>query len=356
MKVAVLGIKSLPASAGADRVVERLLDASSSDVEYLVYLIRNGSQAPTRASSKRTYVYVPAFSGKHLRAASYFLFSCLHLLWHSRSVDVVHVHNSDFGLLCPLLRLRPGLRVIGTFHGDPYKRQKWGRATRVLLRMSQWVFVRSCHELTSVSQRSIPGYLVRYIPNGIETSEVVAELSTKAVEQQPFIMFACGRLDRTKGLHHLLAAYEMLPTDAGLVVYGDFSHDRRYAEEIVQAVGSKSRILLNQYLLPREELRRVVHRCSVFVFPSDVEAASMMLLEAIGWGALVVCSDIAENIAIVGPDYPYLFTAGDPESLREVLRRALDGWRCWDGAELAARVSERFCWEEIVREYESLYA
>src|SRR5438105_4161482 len=99
MRVAVLGIKRLPAFAGADRVVEHLLDSSSSRHTYTIYLLRDGGRTLCCTTTRR-YVYIRALKGKHLQAPTYFLLCCLHYLVKG-DYDLAHVHNSDFGVLCP---------------------------------------------------------------------------------------------------------------------------------------------------------------------------------------------------------------------------------------------------------------
>jgi glycosyltransferase involved in cell wall biosynthesis len=359
MRVAVLGIKRLPAQAGADRVVERLLQHESGRHEYTVYLLRDGGETLSCADG-RHYVYVPGVGGKHLRAFSYFLLCCLHYLVRGR-YDVVHVHNSDFGSVAPLLRLKRRVRVIGTFHGNPYERVKWGRGARAFLRASEWLFVRSCHMLTSVApSKSVTGHRVRFIPNGIDpwrSGELPPDYAALGVEPGRYVLFACGRLDSTKGLHHLLVAYRELPDAPPLLAVGDFSHDLLYAQRIRDAAAALPRVTLHEELLPRETLLDLVHAARVFVFPSEVEGMSMMLLEALPCARVVVCSDIAENVAVVGADYPYLFRSGDPSSLRDVLAHALAA----DDPAADARPSveqavARFRWDRIAAEYERLYA
>jgi glycosyltransferase involved in cell wall biosynthesis len=362
LRVAVLGIKSLPARGGADRVVERLLENDSGRHEYTIYLLREDAP-PLRCTPRRHYVYVPAVGGKHLRPFSYFLLCCLHFLVKGR-YDVAHVHNSDFGVFTPLLRLKRGVRVIGTFHGDPYERAKWGRFARTFLRLSERMFVRSCDALTSVAaSKEVPGRAVRHIPNGIDSSDPRPDASRFDCERLGlvrgrYVLFACGRLDATKGLHHLLAAYRELPDAGRLLVVGDFSHDRAYAERIEHEAAMLPQVVLHRQLLPRETLQDVLSNAAVFAFPSEVEAMSMMLLEALSCGSLVVCSDIPENVAVVGEDYPFLFRSRDAASLRGVLGRALAP-QADDRDRLRSvheRVASRFRWEEIAADYERLYA
>jgi glycosyltransferase involved in cell wall biosynthesis len=359
-RVAVLGIKGLPAFAGADRVVEQLLDRASPGTEYTVYLIR-GSGRPLACTPTRRYVYVPAMKGKYLRAPSYFLLCCAHYLLRGH-YDIAHVHNSDFGIFCPLLKLKRRVRVVGTFHGDPAKREKWNWLAKTLLRASEAVFVRTCDTLTSVSaEKAVAGRAVHHIPNGADQSAPIEqdEQSTYAelaVHDGEYVMFACGRLDRTKGLHHLLEAYREVRTDRRLLVVGDFSHDVKYSGAIEQAGSADPRVVFHRKLLGRSTLCEALRRCAVFVFPSEVEGMSMMLLEGITCAKVVVCSDIPANLAIVGANYPLRFASQDSAALRATLEHALDvSGGAWDSGRLRARVTSTFSWDKIAGSYERLY-
>jgi glycosyltransferase involved in cell wall biosynthesis len=359
MRVAILGIKQIPAVMGADRTVESLLGRLPAENDYIVYVVRNTASTPA-ATENLQYVRIPALPGKHLRAASYFCLSSLHAVVRGR-YDVVHVHNSDFGAFCFPLRLRRGVRIVGTFHGDPYARGKWGRSAKLFLRFSEWCFVRAAHTLTSVTPvKRVARREVQYIPNGIDawTSAGLAEpalLEKLGLSAGGYVMFACGRLDQTKGLHHLLRAYRRVPGSRMLLVVGDFAHDRSYARDIEGAASRDDRVLLQRTLLPREELFEVVSRSAAFVFPSEVEGMAMMLLEAISSGAKVVCSDIPENLEVVGRDYPLTFRSGNATDLGAALERALLPTADGVAEALRQRVIERFQWGVVARRYAGLY-
>lgn len=360
MRIAVFGIKAMPAFAGADRVAERIVEHLPQH-EYLVYVLRDG---PTpRPLANRRYVRVPALPGKHLRAFSYFLLCALHFLAFGRA-DVAHVHNSDFGLFVPLLRLKRRLRIVGTFHGShlgEFEREKWGSGAQLFFRLSERVFVWGCHGLTSVAPLPVDvGRDVAVIPNGVDPWDGGSEaaeplLDSLGLAPGHFVLFACGRLDRTKGLHHLLAAYRQLPEAPRLLVVGDFSHDAAYTRSIAEQAREDSRIVLHRSLLGRDTLFAAITASSVFVFPSEFEAMSMMLLEAVACRKVVVCSDIAENRAIVGDDYPLLFRIGDADDLARVLRRALEdpyGGQVETSFELVAAALR---WASIAERYDRVY-
>ncbi len=365
MKIAVLGIKALPAVAGADRVVEKLLENFSSDHDYWVY-IRKDTPNAASCHDNLHFVHVPALRGKHLGSFSFFLMCCVHYLIKGR-YDLAHVHNSDFGLFVPLLRLKPRLPVLGTFHGDPFARDKWGTFARFYLRMSERLFVTFCHRLTSVSRfkDQVPGLWgrrrVEYIPNGVDSYWQDEEGSDfdyagHGLHRGSYALFACGRLDPTKGLHDVLAAYRLLDDAPDLLVVGDFSHDQGYSERIRLEASQDPRVRLHEGLLDRETLLDVVRGCQVFVFPSEVEAMSMMLLEAVSCRRPVVCSDIPENVEVVGEGHRGLYPVGDPAALARRLEADLGHP---DREEMASQLADealrRFRWGSIAGRYEELY-
>jgi len=83
---------------------------------------------------------------------------------------------------------------------------------------------------------------------------------------------------------------------------------------------------------------------------------SMMLLEAIAYARIVVCSDIPPNVAVVGSDYPFLFASRDVPALRTILYAALESTaEQWDPDVFREHLALRFSWDRIARQYDALY-
>lgn len=372
MNVALLGTETIPAVTGADRVVERLLEHYSPDNEYWVYLRAGTVTAPATRRNVH-HVALPAPSGKRLGSFTFFLLCSLHYLYQ-KHYDIAHVHTSNFGVFAPILRLRRSVPVLGTFHGDPYTRQKRGALARGFMRLSERCFVQYCDRLTSVSKFKdrASGFTridtrVDHVPNGIDD-----DLSPHSAFSDPllvqhglvggrYIMFACGRLDRTKGLHDLIDAYERVNPPERLLIVGNFRHDRKYAAAIERRIAASprasKRICVVRELLPRERLLHVLRGARLFVFPSRYEAMSMMLLDAVSVKTPVVASNIPANLAVVGVAYEHAYPAGDPDALASALTRALAerDWQCLT-EDLYARCMRDFSWPSIARRYEDIYA
>jgi glycosyltransferase involved in cell wall biosynthesis len=367
VRVAILGIKTYPAMAGADRVVEKLIENRLPRNEYFLYLSRidNNEVLPCRGNLH--FVYVPSVRGKHLGAFVYFLLSSLHVLFKG-SCHIAHVHNSDFGLLNIVLRAKRGLKIIGTFHGNPYMRKKWSRIAKFYLKISEYFFVKLSDRLTTVSMPKIAEIPIRhrhkvtYIPNGIDLqatneTEDGFDYAGLGLRKREYLLFACGRLDETKGLHHLIKAFKNLAVNGlKLLVIGDFTHDHKYAARIEAMSKDFAGVVLFKSILPKARLFDVLRNCRLFIFPSEVEGMSMLLLETISLKVPVVCSDIAENRQVVGNEYKYLFASGNALSLSEKIRAALADpalpEQCID---LCRKVASGFDWRTIAARYEQLY-
>lgn len=352
-------------------MVERLLETFAGDPDhaFTVYLMDRPGVRRLPDQPGMRHVYLRYTGGKHLAAFSFFLRCALHALRHRRHYDLLHVHNSDFGLFCPLLRLtqRP---ILGTFHGDPYLRHKWGPFAKAFLRVSERLFVSGCHQLTSVSRFKdhVAGMTgtkrTTYLPNGVDPSgedPVNAAFDANAYGLVPgeYLLFACGRLDPTKGLHRLLDAYRGSSRGEKLLVIGDFSHDERYSARIREIAAGDPRIVLHPRLLDRERLLDCVRGARAFVFPSEVEAMSMMLLEVVSARTPIVCSDIPENLDVVGEDYAYAYPAFDATALRQRLDDLLaapPSERTALSEALLTRCRREFAWTTIADGYRRLYA
>ena len=368
MKIAVLGSKSLPAFAGADRVAENIVQHLPADDgnRYHVYVVRTPAQPRAFDFAPNIRVVpIPALNGKHSKATTFFFLSALHCALVLRP-DLVHAHDSAFGPFAWILRvLRPGLPILGTFHGNPYERAKWSRFAKAFLRFSEAAFVRGCHALTTVARAKVAEVQARcktpieFIPNGVQPAPAIP--NTLLAEKHglvpgKYLMFAAGRMDPTKGLHHLLDAYDQLPPGLPLLVVGGFEgHNRDYSEKLLARCRAEEHVALIPRLLTQPELFELVAGAKLFVFPSEIEAMSMMLLEVISCGVPVLASDIAENVEVVGPDYPWLFRNADPAHLAEQLARFL---RAGPGPEIAAlreRCARDFNWTAIALRYLALY-
>ncbi len=368
MKIAVLGSKSLPAFAGADRVAENILQHLPTDDgnHYHIYVVRTPDQPrPFDYAPNIHVIPIRAMGGKHSKATTFFLSSALHCAFALRP-DLAHTHDSAFGPFAWILRIFcPIMPILGTFHGNPYERAKWSRFAKAFLRFSEFSFIHACSALTTVARAKVAEVQARcstpieFIPNGVNPDPEIAKnelLQTLGLEPGAYLMFAAGRMDPTKGLHHLLDACDRLKMDIPLLVVGGFEgHNQDYSKQLIERCEAHPNLVLLPHLLSQAELFELVAGCRLFVFPSEIEAMSMMLLEVISCGVPVLASDIAENTEVTGTDYPWLFRNADAADLAAKLQQFLRDGPGPSVSALRDRCARDFNWDAIALRYLDLY-
>ena len=101
-----------------------------------------------------------------------------------------------------------------------------------------------------------------------------------------------------------------------VLVVGDLHHALGY-EARLRKLADGLPVTFLPRLDDKAALMGLLQHCRVFVFPSTVEAMSMMLLEALALGAVGIAGDIPENTSILPLEYV------EPQSLGEEVRSQL---------------------------------
>lgn len=362
MRLAFIGIKALPSDGGPERVVEALVTRMRGRHQITVYC--SSRRMPKGASVDGVELLrMPVLPGKRLHAVSLFVISALHACLFRR-FDLIHLHNAEGAFVLPILRLR--YPVVSTSHGAAYDRDKWRTLDKKLMKTADRFFLRLSTEVTSVSlplagyYRDKYGAQVAYIPNGVEPAAVedrdIAEsLKKYSLERDGYLMFAAGRIDPTKGCHFLLEAYRSMPeVNLPLVIVGDPRHAAGYEERLHQLSDGRTKFV--SFVSDKKELFSLVKGARLFIFPSTVEAMSMMLLEVAALKVPLLASDIPENLAVL-PEEALFFKSADAADLSTKLKWALSNaeqmnMRAEKSHEM---VLKSFDWNGVVESYEQAY-
>ncbi len=364
-KIAYIGIKALPANAGVDTVVEKIVGRlDRARYEPVVYVNRALVPAGVVIPGVRL-VRIPTLPGKYFNAPLLFLLSALHALFLG-NYDLVNVHSVETCFVLPILRLR--YKVIATAHGllskEPPELSKWGRL-KPLLRMTEWPFTYLSNARTSVSKPDAD-YLeatynrpVHYLPNGVDElkpdlARARALLAQHGLEPGRYLLFSAGRVVPRKGCHFVLEALRGMGDDVRLLVVGDTRHVPDYTAQLMALADERTRFA--GFIADKSLLFGLVALSRLYVFPTTYEAMAMTLLEVAALRTPLVASDIPEN-RVVLPDQALFFKSGDVADLR-----ARIAWALGHEAEMKSladaahqRVAQQYHWPTLVSAYEQLY-
>ncbi len=322
-RIAIIGLKGLPPFGGAANVGDTIIGQLAGTYDFTVYATASHTTHKGDYKGARQIVF-SRFPIKKLNVFYYYIASAVHAVFARRKYDLVHLHHMDGAFTLLLLRLR--YKVIATGHGTPYKNGKWSKMLYPYFKFNEWLQARLSNHLTVVAKFLIPQYQhllppskMTYIPNAI------IPLAPAGVDlgYKDYILFAAGRIISTKGLHILLAALHKSGYRGKLLVLGDLSQHKDYSQELfdlakgldVEFKGMiKDKALLNAY----------VAGARLFIFPSTLEAMSMMLLEVASLRTPVICSDIVQNTDIFEQDEMLFFHSDSDTDLAARLDWALD--------------------------------
>lgn len=351
-KIAFFGTKSFPSRGGSDRVAESIIRHLKDHYRFSVYCYRNPDAANHMEGVETVQFreWLPGAPGSFI----YFFLSALHLLFR-RDIDLVHMHKTDPAFFLPILKLR--YPVISTSQEAPYRRDKWNGVAKAYFRMAERMYIRWSDIATCIAEPLTSYYndrygsSVRFIPNGINPPDpreydhgrAAGYLPAGASMDKPFLLFSARRLMSTKGTHTMLEALHRVGYRNQVFIAGEIHEQDPYFQRL-----SKLAEGLNVHFLgfvhPLNTLLALVEKCELFVFPSENEGMSLMLLEASSVGKPIVASDIPENRQVFREDEVLYFRVSDVDDLAQKITWALD-----HPEEMSVRAVR--CRERVLRDF-----
>ncbi|MBN1187817.1 MAG: glycosyltransferase family 4 protein [Bacteroidales bacterium] len=354
-RIAVIGLKGLPAFGGAASVGENIIHELSKEFDFTVYSVSSHTSVRGFHNGFEQIVFRKFFI-KRLNIFVYYLLSAIHCTL-MRKFDLIHLHHVDGAFILPILHLK--YKVILTSHAQPYVNDKWSKCVKFFFMINEWLALISANMLTAVSMPLAEIYRMKtnkpihFIPNGIKLNPYIADTE---IGSKDYILFAAGRIIPLKGLHILLESLRKGGISKKLVVIGDLNQMPAYRSNIMHLAEN-----LNIEFIPlirqKEVLLKYVQLAELFIFPSLSENMSVMLLEAASLKTPVLCSDIPANQAIFDDSEVLFFKANDSQDLLEKLFFAFNNPRILKRNAQAAfeKLTGKYQWETIARQYKEFY-
>ena len=351
-KIAFFGTKNFPSRGGSDRVAESIIRHLRDRYTFSVYCYRDPAAASHMEGVEVVQFreWLPGAPGSFL----YFFFSAIHILMR-RDIDLVHMHKTDPAFFLPLLKLR--YRIISTSQEAPYRRDKWNRFVKAYFRMVERMYIRWSDIATCIAEPLTEYYNTRYgssvlfIPNGINPPDpsgfdyprAAGFLPAGCSIDRPFVLFAARRLMSTKGTHTMLEALHKIRYNQQIFIAGEIHQGDPYFQRLTKLAEGMNVHFLG-YVNPLNTLLALVDKSELFVFPSENEGMSLMLLEASSVGKPIVASDIPENRQVFREDEVLYFKVSDSDDLAEKITYALD-----KKEEMAGRAQK--CRDRVLRDF-----
>ena len=328
MKIAMIGHKRIPGrSGGVETVVEELSTRMAEKGHNVTVYNRNSGEEKLKEYKGVKIAEVRTFRNSSLNAMVYSLFATLRCIF--KRYDVVHFHAEGSCAMLPLAKLFRK-KTVATIHGLDWQRNKWGGFASKYILFGEKMATKYADEIIVLSENVKNYFKEKYnretlfVPNGINpvTPEGIDEINQKfGLEKDGYILFL-ARITPEKGLDYLIDAYKKLNTDKKLVVAGAIEPETDYINSVLQKAKGFDNIIFTGFVSGKT-LSALFTNCYVYVLPSDIEGMPMSLLEAVGYDARVIVSDIPENTACLD-GYGNSFEKGNVDSLKKILSFCLE--------------------------------
>ncbi|MBK8505586.1 MAG: glycosyltransferase family 4 protein [Saprospiraceae bacterium] len=360
--IAFFGIKYYPSQGGSSRLAESIARELQDKYDITIYCYSD-PKSQSHLKLVRA-INIPRLPFGSVGVFFYYFICSIHLMF-SKKYDLIHVHKTDSSLFIPLLALRS--KIVATSQEAPYVRDKWSQLGKTYFRLMEKIFMKSPAELTSVSKPLAEYYekqyhrSVHFIPNGVDIITERADDSVQeilqGIKRKEYFFFAARRIMSTKGLHTFLKAMQKINHQGPIIIAGQDSHAISYMKEIRNLTNGLMVTFIG-YISDRPTLLTLIENAKFFVFPSETEGLSLMLLEAASAGMTpIICSDIPENLQVFTDEEVIYFRNKDAADLAEKITWAeINSEETLLRADRArAKVLENYSSRSIAKQYDQLY-
>jgi glycosyltransferase involved in cell wall biosynthesis len=354
-KIAVIGLKGLPAFGGAATVGQSLIEHLTQEFEFTVYSISSHADLQFDPPGYQQYI-IKSFPIRKLNVFYYYLMSGIHAVF-LRKYDVVHLHHIDGAFILSLLRRK--YPVIVTSHARPQESEKWGWLARTLFNRNEKTVMRRASIVTVVSlklrdyYKETYGRGVYYIPNGvtIQDNGPVTERG-----KHGDLVFAAGRIIPLKGCHTMLKSLIEIKYPGPVKIIGNIDQMPIYKKELLE-LSKDLDVEFMGLIREKTKLLEMIREAKFFIFPSYNENMSIMLLEAASVRTPIICSDIPENKVIFNHEEVLYFRSEDHLDLADKIKWADSNLDLMDkkSGKAYEKVLAVFTYEKISLEYQKLY-
>lgn len=364
MRIAAFGFRSIPpreGCAGADKFASELLPrllGLGHDV--LAYnRLYPGQKTLGEDFQGVQLKYFKTVSGKGFDTLLHSFKCTFDIIFRNRA-DIVHIQNGGNSVWALFLRLA-GKKVAISQDGIDWNRDKWPWYGRLYLRFSSYI---TAHVPDAVifdnvfAREHFEKRFARkydFIPFGSDVPEFEHNediFKKLGLKEKDYFLFV-GRFIPDKGLHYLMPAYEMVDTEKKLVLVGGSPNPSDYEKKLLST--EDKRVVFPGFVYGDDSLR-LMKNAYCYIQPSDVEGLSPVILNVMGLGTPIICSDIKENLYAVSDD-AILFKKGDVKSLKNALEKSLSSpEEIKQNADRARkRVLSDFTWNKVAKDHEELF-
>lgn len=327
LHVALIGSRGVPNRYGGyetlmEELATRLVELG---VEVTVYCRKHSTPAGLTEYAGARLVVLPSIRTKHLDTPVHTFLSCLHAA--TQRYDAALVVNSANAMFVPILNL--GLIPVALHvDGIEKRRAKWGRLGSAVYAVSERLAVvvpdrlvtdAHCIEEHYEELYRAPSTVISY---GVEPEKMplpVALRGKLGIQPRKYFLYV-SRFEPENNPHRVAEAYRSVGGELPLVMVGGAP----YADEFIESfTRDADRRIIFPGPIYGDGYRQLLSNATAYIQATEVGGTHPALVEAMGYGNVLLVNDSVENREAAG-DAGLYFHAHQPSSLAEQLNWVLE--------------------------------
>ncbi|MDR0834536.1 MAG: DUF1972 domain-containing protein [Candidatus Symbiothrix sp.] len=357
MTIAIVGIQGLPNNYGGfETLSEYLVKYLAKDIEFTVYCSSVDLSTSLSMYNGARLKYIPISS----HGAKGILYDCVALIDAVKSkFDVILILGFGPGLVMPFLSKKTRARIILNFGGLDWKRDKWGRVARRIIRLSEKLLVGNSALVISDNLK-IQDYvfetyhkkseLIAYGGDQVETKPLTGEL----VEHYPFLKtkyaFIVTRIQSDNNIEMMLNAF-IQADKYPFVVVGNWNASN-YGQKTKAKYSNIKPVILLDAIYDREILDVLRSNCYIYVHGHSAGGTNPSLCEAMYLELPVFAFASGYNEETTHHQALYF---RDSEELKELILNINETHFQEMKKELKVVATQHYCWNVIANQYKDQF-
>jgi glycosyltransferase involved in cell wall biosynthesis len=361
-RVAIIGCRGIPAQYGGFEtfVAELAPRLVNRGFAVTVYCRPNFSD-PSRPRVYRgvELVYIPTLNWRPLESPVHETLSLLHALFRGR-FDILFVLAFRASPIYLSVRATRAHLFFNT-DGLDWKRRRWGRIARAVLRFNEYVGVLLAPRRLVADSHAIAEYFSRKY--GVTPQVVmygapaVTRVSPPLVEHfglrsDGYYLVVC-RLEPENNVDVIIRGFVSTSTMKQLVIVGSSTSHSAYYRLLRQI--ANSRVVFLGAIYETETIAQLYAHAYGYIHGHEVGGTNPALVQAMAAGAFVLAHAVVYNREVVG-DCGWLWER-TPDALRGLIERADADPQTVRAIGAAAKVRAQtyYDWDQIAEEYAHLF-
>lgn len=359
MKIAIMGIRGIPASYGgyetlAEELAPRLVDKGH---DVTVYGRSNIINYEGKYYKGVRIKILPTISHKYLDTVVHTFLCVLDSFFEY--YDIVLICNAANSIYSFIPKIT-GKKVIVNVDGVERKRKKWNWIGKLWYLFGE-IFSVLFPDLIVSDAKVIQNYYKEryhadsaFIPYGAYCQKVQSTDVLKKFEIVPNEYFLyVSRLEPENNAQLVIRAFEQVKTDKKLVIVGDAPYAEHYISLLKRT--KDPRIVFTGFVFGTGYREFQSHAYS-YIHATEVGGTHPALVEAMGFGNCVIVNGTPENIEALG-DAGIIYKKNDVDDLRKKMEFVIENPQIIRefGKKAQLKMAVENSWDRIADEYEILF-